>query len=82
MCGFVSSSYNYPIIIGSFVITDAQVRFYQAMHKVVNIFTPRVLRAAMFLGTARVSCVDDSESFRESRTSSFRPKSESGGGNS
>jgi len=31
-------------------ITDTQVRFYQVVRKVVNIFAPRVLRAATFWG--------------------------------
>jgi hypothetical protein len=31
-------------------IADAQVRFYQALRNVVNIFAPRVLRTAMFWG--------------------------------
>lgn len=39
-----------PIIIASFAITDAQVRFYQAVRKIVNIFAHGVLRAAMFWG--------------------------------
>ena len=58
-------------------ITDTQVAFYQAVRTVVNIFAPRVLRRSRVLGSARVSRVGDSESFRESRTSSCRSKSES-----
>jgi hypothetical protein len=60
-------------------ITDTQVRFYQTVRKVVNIFAPRVLRAATFRGPHASRVLATPKAFRESRTRSFRQKSEADG---
>ena len=66
-----------PIIIASFAITHRQVRFYQAVRKLVNIFAHSLLHSVVFCARSRVLATP--KAFRELRPSFFRSKPESDG---